>query len=124
MLLGTDNALSPLATALDIRARASLAAVPAGLLVFLRSFTADIIWAYALAFAVLSVLGYSRRHLPVGFALCAGLSAGMELLQLAGLAPGTFDPLDIVFEFLSILLALVIIFYFEEADYEELYKET
>ena len=123
MLLGTDNALSPLAMALGIRAGASLSAVPTGLLIFLRSFAADIFWAYALAFAVLSVLGYTRRHLPVCFVLCAGFSAGMELLQRTGLFPGTFDPLDIVFEFLSILLALII-FYFEEAAYEEFYKET
>lgn len=92
--------------------------------VFLRNFASDILWAYSLGFAVMFVLGHSRKNLLCGFFLCIGFEVLLEVFQKAGVFLGTFDFLDILLEAISICLALFIINTFEEAQNEKSSKNS
>ena len=98
--------------------------LPEWLSSFLRNHAADMLWAYALGFAVQSVLGYSRRKLLVSSLLCVCFEILVELSQRFGVLQGTFDPLDAVLEALSVCLAMLVINLFEEAHNEKKRKSS
>lgn len=95
------------------------AAGPSGFSAFLRDHAADMLWAYALAFAVCAVTGGGRRARRAALCVCLGFAALVESAQLLGAFSGTFDPLDILLEALAIGLAFLFIHIFEEGKNEK-----
>lgn len=98
--------------------------LPTGLVAFLRNFASDILWAYALTFAVECVLGYNKKSLLLHILICVCFVVLIELVQKIGIFNGTFDLLDILFEGFSICLAIQIIKKHEEAQNEKNRKNT
>lgn len=92
--------------------------------VILRNFAPDILWAYSLGFAVMALLGDSRKNRRLALLLCVCFEGTLEGLQKTGVLPGTFDPLDIALEALSTCLALLMIRIFQEAKNEKNGKNT
>ncbi len=86
---------------------------------FLRYYASDMLWAYALCFAVQFILGYSRRNQRISFLLCAGLVVLIELLQKYAVIHGTFDLFDIVAETCSVCISLLTVRLYEEARNEK-----
>ncbi len=84
-------------------------AVPAALA---RNFLPDCLWAAALAAAVRLCLGRS----PAAGAASLALGAGLELAQLPGWLPGTFDWADLALEAVSIAAMLLWIDYTENKE--------
>lgn len=80
-----------------------------GIVKFLRFYGLDMLWGYSFVFALYSILGNNTANLKVIFIIAFIFSAFMEILQLTPFANGTFDLLDIIFEFLAELLAVFII---------------
>ena len=93
-------------------------ACPGWLTALFRNSVSDMLWAYALTFAVRSAVGYSRKKGNVIFVICVGFEILTEAAQNTGLVHGTFDVLDMILEAFSICIALLIMKKFEEA-YDE-----
>ena len=80
---------------------------------FIGNHASDILWAYSLTFAVMLTLKYSKKNLLLTFFICVGFAVLTEFFQKYQLFPGTFDVLDMLFEALSVCLALIIIKIYE-----------
>lgn len=80
-----------------------------GVIRFLRFYGLDILWGYAFVFSLYYILGNNTASLKNIFIIALMFSISMEMLQLTHFANGTFDLLDIIFEFLAELLAVFII---------------
>ncbi len=76
---------------------------------FVRNHFLDMLWGYALVFAIFFVLGNNAAELCRSFIIAFSFSTVMELLQITPIANGTFDVLDISFEFLAEVVAVFII---------------
>ena len=76
---------------------------------FVRFYLLDMLWGYALVFALYFILGDNTAKLKRIFFIAFVFSTSMEILQLTPLAEGTFDFADILFEFLSEVFAVFII---------------
>ncbi len=68
---------------------------------FLRNYLLDILWSYALYFAVVIILGRGTKNAVRALWIAGLFSVAMEVLQLTPMFPGTFDICDIIFEFLA-----------------------
>jgi glycopeptide antibiotics resistance protein len=68
------------------------------LLLFLRNFGSDILWAYALVFAVYFFARNTKMPLYGVFLLCALFLLLIEILQYTDIIPGIFDIIDIILE--------------------------
>lgn len=75
----------------------------------IRFYAFDMLWSYALVFALCLIIGNNIVNLRRIFFILFTFSTFMEILQLTSLAAGTFDLLDIFFEFLAELFAVFII---------------
>ncbi len=95
-----------------------------GILAFLRNFASDMLWAYSLGYAVMLVLGYSRKNILLATFLCVGFEVLLEFFQKTGLFHGTFDVFDILIEAAIICLALFLIKKYEEAQNEKSSKNS
>ncbi len=89
------------------------------LLRLVNNFLPDILWAAALTFAVVSLLGEGRNSRIAVFVLCASCEAATELMQKTGLLSGTFDPWDIALEVITTGIVLLIIIH-----YRKIWRET
>lgn len=74
-----------------------------------RNFFPDMLWAYALIFALFFVSGNKTAEISKIFLIAFSFSAVMELLQMTPLAKGTFDMLDILTEFIAEIFSVFII---------------
>lgn len=79
--------------------------LPRWLWLFLCNFSADILWAYSLTFAVYAIFHDCSRCMYLVFTVCILFEAGVEILQLFGILNGTFDCLDIAFEICATAIA-------------------
>lgn len=79
------------------------------ILQFLRNHFLDMLWGYALVFAMFLILGNNTADIRKSFIIAFSFSTIMELLQITPIAKGTFDILDIMFEFLAEVVAVFII---------------
>ena len=71
----------------------------------LRNHLPDMLWSYALVYALILILGDSNNVILLG--LVSGIwGLMMELLQLLELSPGTFDFLDVLAEFVAAFVAV------------------
>jgi len=85
----------------------------------LKNYFADTMWAYSLTFSVLLILGYSKKNLFITFGVCSIFETTIECLQKTKLFHGTFDVLDIAFELITTIFALLVIKkYFEEVKHK------
>ena len=75
----------------------------------IRYYLLDMLWAYSLVFSVFFVLGNNKADLLKSFIVAFTFSTIMEVLQFTPASRGTFDMFDIVFEFLSEVVAVFII---------------
>lgn len=92
--------------------------LPAWLSFIVRNYISDFLWAYSLAFALSSLFQYKRRNAVIVFVICVVFALTIELLQNTRAFSGTFDVVDIALEAISVLLALLIIKYYEERQHE------
>lgn len=80
---------------------------------FVRNYMPDMMWGYALVFALYFNLGNNTAELMKIFIIAFAFSAVIEILQLTSIVNGTFDVFDIIVEFLAEAAAVFIIkFYF------------
>ncbi|MDY5102537.1 MAG: hypothetical protein SPE81_05510 [Agathobacter sp.] len=85
---------------------------------FIRNYMLDMMWGYALVFALYFIIGNNSADLLKIFVIAFTLSAVMEILQLTPFVEGTFDVLDIIVEFLAEVVAVFIIkkYFLEEVQ--------
>lgn len=74
-----------------------------------RNYLLDMMWGYALVFALFYILGNNTAKIWKIFLVTFFFSAAMEILQLTPIAKGTFDKCDIFVEFLAEIFAVFII---------------
>jgi hypothetical protein len=79
---------------------------------FVRNYMLDILWGYALVFALYFALGNNTAELWKIFIIAIAFSAAMETLQLTPIISGTFDVFDIMAEFFAETVAVFIIKYY------------
>ena len=92
------------------------------LLRLLNNFGPDMLWAYAMTFTVMLILGDGKRKWIQCACICMALETGTELMQKAGLLSGTFDPLDIAVEVIatwSAMSVIILYFYVRRNRYEK-----
>ena len=75
----------------------------------IRNYLPDMLWGYALVFALFRIFGNNRADIKTVFGIAFIFSACMELLQLSSGVKGTFDVLDIVAMCAAELFAVFII---------------
>lgn len=75
----------------------------------IRNYFLDMLWGYALVFALFLVFGNDTAKLKIIFILAFIFTVTMEFLQLSSIAGGTFDVWDIATMFLSEVLAVFVI---------------
>lgn len=74
-----------------------------------RNFLPDILWAYALTYAVALLWLPERKISWQVLMICIPFEVGVELCQKVGFMSGTFDWLDIILEICATVLAALII---------------
>lgn len=83
-----------------------------------RYYMPDVIWAYALVFALYFSLGNNAARVKIVFVIAVIFSSIMEVIQLFPVIPGTFDLIDILVEAIAEIIAAFII----KTQYEEAVK--
>ncbi|MBQ8280038.1 MAG: hypothetical protein IJZ23_09385 [Roseburia sp.] len=76
---------------------------------FVRNYFMDMLWGYALVFALFLIEGNNAAELKKIFIVAFAFSAIMEILQMTPIAKGTFDVCDIIAEFFAEVIAVFII---------------
>lgn len=76
---------------------------------FMRNHFLDMLWGYALIFALFFVLGNNTAVIWKTFLIAFSFSAIMEILQITPIVKGTFDVWDIVALFVAEVIAVFII---------------
>jgi hypothetical protein len=76
---------------------------------FIRNYVLDMMWGYALVFALYFIMGNNAAGLTKLIIIASVFSTVMELLQLTPFVRGTFDVLDIIVEILAEATAVFII---------------
>lgn len=76
----------------------------------LRNYFLDMLWAYALVFALYFIICNSKNGLLKSFLIAFSFSTIIEVLQLTYLIGGTFDVLDIMLQILAEVIAVLIIY--------------
>ena len=86
--------------------------------ILIKNFAADFLWAYSLFFCLRLTLGdlLKGKYSLTVIILAAFVSLLVETLQIANWFPGTFDPLDMVVELISVVFALLISVLIERLD--------
>lgn len=86
---------------------------------FIRCYFLDMLWAYALVFALFFILQHSKASLTTTFFTAFLFSTFMEILQLTDFAGGTFDVIDIAVEGVAEAIAIFIILFFTRRNLHE-----
>ena len=89
--------------------------IDGGLARLVRYYMSDILWAYALVFALYLAVGSNAARVKTAFVIAVVFSAVMEVIQLSPVIPGTFDVIDILVETTAEAIAALII----KKQYEE-----
>lgn len=76
---------------------------------FIRFYLLDMLWAYALVFALFFTMDNNTARLLVIFLLTLSFSCMMEILQLISIVNGTFDIMDIVVMLFAEIIAVFVI---------------
>ena len=86
-----------------------------GIARLVRYYMSDILWAYALVFALYLTVGSNAARVKTAFVIAVVFSAVIEVIQLSPVIPGTFDVIDILVETTAEAIAALII----KKQYEE-----
>ena len=89
--------------------------IDGGLARLVRYYMSDILWAYALVFALYLAVGSNAARVKTAFVIAVVFSTVMEVIQLSPVIPGTFDVIDILVETTAEAIAALII----KKQYEE-----
>ncbi|WP_026522899.1 hypothetical protein [Butyrivibrio sp. VCB2001] len=89
--------------------------IDGGLAWLVRYYMSDILWAYALVFALYLAVGSNAARVKTAFVIAVVFSTVMEVIQLSPVIPGTFDVIDILVEATAEAIAALII----KKQYEE-----
>ena len=89
---------------------------------FIRYYACDILWAYSLTF-VCYWFSFGKNRYMFSIILCGCFEILIEMLQRFHLFPGTFDFWDILFEFITTLVALWIIKHKSEIQGGQYYEK-
>lgn len=76
---------------------------------FIRNYLFDFIWAFAMTNAIFIILNNNAKPIRICLTISVILGITMEILQLLGIAEGTFDIWDIVTEGLGSVLGAIVI---------------
>lgn len=76
---------------------------------FIRNFAFDFIWALAMTNALYLIFNNNAKPIEICLVIPVILGIAMEILQLLGIAHGTFDVRDVVAEGLGSVLGAIII---------------
>lgn len=91
--------------------------IDGGLARLVRYYMSDILWAYALVFALYLAVGSNAARVKTAFVIAVVFSTVMEVIQLSPVIPGTFDVIDILVEATAeAIAALIIKKHYEEAS--------
>lgn len=80
------------------------------ILKLIRNYFLDMLWGYALVFALFYIVGNSAVKIGKIWGIAFIFSAAMEIIQITPFIQGTFDVLDIGAEFLAEAIAAFIIY--------------
>ena len=80
-----------------------------GIIRYVRNYLPDIMFGYALVFALYGILLNDNFELSKILIIALVFSVFIEILQLASVASGTFDFYDIVVEFIAEAVAVLVI---------------
>ena len=83
----------------------------AGKMAFIRFYSADFLWSYALTFALNIVSIETPGKTGAMFALSIFIGCMVELLQGVGIIIGTYDPKDIMIQICAALIAETIVLF-------------
>ena len=86
-----------------------------GIWQFIRYYLLDVLWAYALVFALCFSIGNNAAKAKIAFVIAILFSTVMEVIQISPIIPGYFDFLDIIVEVMAEAFAALII----KRHYEE-----
>lgn len=78
------------------------------LLVVIRSYGLDLIWAYSLWFGINLCCFVFKYKILISSIVTIACSAAIEMLQLFGAFLGTADVLDVLFEAIGVCLAIIV----------------
>lgn len=86
-----------------------------------RNYFLDMIWGYALVFALFYIIGNNAVKVGLIFWIAFIFSVALEIIQLTPFAQGTFDVFDIGVEFLAEIVAAFIIkkFYSSREEFQD-----
>ena len=76
---------------------------------FIRNYFLDMLWGYALVFALFLAIGNNAADLIKTFLIAFLFTTAMEIFQITSIAMGTFDVWDIVAMFSAEIIAVFII---------------
>ena len=88
--------------------------LPEWVMSFLRNYMADVLWAYALTFTVIYILGSGF----LTFAIVAIFEICIEVSQKVGIMSGTFDWVDIILEVCISALVMLLINTIQKEKYQ------
>ncbi len=80
-----------------------------GAMQLVRYYMSDILWAYALVFALYFAIGNNAARVRTAFVIAVTFSVFMEVIQISPRIPGTFDINDILVEVMAETIAALII---------------
>lgn len=83
--------------------------LPRWIRILIGGYGADILWAYALTYAVFSALQDVTNSLLPVIMICVLFEAGIEFMQMFPAVSGTFDWWDIILEICATAIASLII---------------
>ena len=76
---------------------------------FIRYYALDMLWGYALVFALYFILDNNTASLFKIFVIAYVFSVIIEILQLTSFVKGTFDVFDLVVERVAVIAAVLIV---------------
>ncbi len=110
LLLGKETYVSRMIFRfLNLRVYSSESILSNNMMLLIRNYACDFLWAYALMFATICVYGKKNSELRKAFVIVVAFEIFIELLQKISLIKGTFDIWDIVIEIFASIIATIII---------------
>ncbi len=75
----------------------------------IRYFAPDILWAYGLSAVAMLIMGPAKIGVFAGAVLSTAFEVALELLQLYGVVPGTFDIRDVLLEIAASAVSMIVV---------------
>ena len=82
--------------------------IESGLLLFIRNYVCDFLWAFSLTQVTLLILGPQKNSVVLSLTISILFEVIIEGLQITVFFSGTFDPLDITIEVIATIIATIV----------------